>query len=611
MLSSRSHSLGFAAMIALVVMLGTQQLSCQGAYSSNGAYRAQTNAFLHGRLALSEAPEALAHDLAWTDTGVQQVWGLGVPLWQLPFEALSRVIGLSPFPDRIAMLGWFALMWFVLIRAFRPRDSEPPWGELGTLTILGLLPALLTMLRGRIAVYEEAAAYAYGGAMILLGGLVCFARAPTRTRYVLLLAVAGLAGFLRPTLWFYGLATAAAATAIYLTAERRRALPAIAIGAALFVAGGGLLYASNARRFGAGGEFGHSLNLHALPGNVMATRFSYPFERVGTGEAAVELVGSLFDRPELRSDVGYYQRDLHRGQSDIVRWREYYFTTYTWPYLPILLAGVVIGALAWRRRGSSDPLARWLFAWAVLGGVPLLVFYLHSPSVSSRYQLDLGPAIAVLVVLVWRAVARWSATRGRSAIALGVLAVLWATAMATGTTRRRTSRDPVDRGVAVLITDQIVAPQGHALKLPDAYDLANPRLRSWIEGATISYATNRRERARLFLNGIGWDLVTGRIAPASHLFVNDPQFLELDVDSASGKPLEWASMVRAKIGLHALHLRRTEPLAHGVRLRFEPNEPLPPGLQVAFVAFGPDTELDRTSSPLVLRRVAWRDMLVP
>ncbi|MGE0547518.1 MAG: hypothetical protein AB7O24_08995 [Kofleriaceae bacterium] len=605
LLSSRSHSFAVASAIALAVMVGTQAMSCQGGYSINAAYRAQTDAFLHGRLALSEAPEALAHDLAWTDTGVQQVWGLGVPIWQLPFEAFSRLIGLSPFPDRVAMLAWFVIVWFVLIRAFRPRESEPPWSALGTLIILGLLPALLTMLRGRIAVYEEAAAYAYGGAIILLGGLVWFARAPTRTRYLLLLAIAGLAGFLRPTAWFYGLATAAVATAIYVLEHRRRGLPSIAIGVALFVAGGGLLYASNARRFGAGTEFGHSLNLHALPGNVMATRFSYPFERVGTREASIELIGSLFDRPEQRADVGYYQPDLHRGQSDTVRWREYYFTTYTWLYAVPLLAGIMLGALAWWRRSSSDPLARWLIAWAVLGSAPLFVFYLHSPSVSSRYQLDFGPAFAVLIVIGWRAVATWSAARGRAVLALCVLCTLWVSALATGATRRRTVRDSVSHGIAILTTEQITAPVGHALELPRSYDLTNPQLRSWIEGPTISYATNRRAQARLYLNGIGWDLGSGRIAPASHFFVEDPQFVELDVESASGAALDWPRMVRVKVGLHELHVARTEPLARGVRLRFESPEPLPPGLQVAFVAFGPDEELDRVGSQLLLRRVGW------
>jgi hypothetical protein len=193
--------------------------------------------------------------------------------------------------------------------------------RLGAVLITALLPAFVTVLRGRIGVYEEAAIYAYGAAMILLGGLVALSRRPTTTRYLALLAIAGLTGLIRPTVWFYGLATGLVATAIVLQHHGRHAARAIALGTALFVAGGGALYTTNALRFGRGTEFGHRLNVHGLPGNIVATRFSYPFERVGTIEAATELIASLFDRPELRSKRGFYQTGLHHGQSPLPRWR--------------------------------------------------------------------------------------------------------------------------------------------------------------------------------------------------------------------------------------------------------------------------------------------------
>jgi hypothetical protein len=53
---------------------------------------------------------------------------------------------------------------------------------------------------------------------MLLGGVVLFVRAPTRTRYLVLLAAAGLTGLIRPTVWFYGLGTAVVATAIAVSA---------------------------------------------------------------------------------------------------------------------------------------------------------------------------------------------------------------------------------------------------------------------------------------------------------------------------------------------------------------------------------------------------------
>ncbi|MBL0220205.1 MAG: hypothetical protein IPQ07_40835 [Myxococcales bacterium] len=601
--ATRLRSLGLAFAVALVLLLATRQLGCH-AYSANGAYRAQVDAFLDGRLALSRSADALAHDLAWTPSGVQQVWGLGVPLWQTPFELAARLIGQDPFPDRVALLVWLTLGWFVLLRAFR-RPGEPWWVGGGAVLITALLPAFVTMVRGRMGVYEEAAVYAYTAALILLGGLVAFARAPSRTRFLVLLAAAGLTGLVRPTVWFYGLGTAVLATAIYLRAEGRRVLPTVALGLALFVAGGAALYATNAARFGAGSEFGHKQNLEALPGNVVATRFSYPFERTGWIEASVELAGSVFGRPEQAGKKGFYAKDLHAGQSDVVRWREYYFTTFSWAYLPLLLAGLVLGALGWRRRQSetaSDDARggdtdRWLGAWAVIGALPLAVFYLHSPSISSRYELDLAPGIAALLVIAWHGGVRWMIARKRGVIAPALLLALWILALVTSKTRGRVAGDLVDRETAAAARANLsrVVPRTH--ELPASYDLADPKLESWLDADG--------KPPELYLNGSGWDRTTGRVAPAIHLFMTDPELVEVEVETPTGAQVEWSTKVRVAIGLTHLTLAGVEPTPRGARLRFELPAPLP-GLQVAFLAFGPDTELDLPQSNLVLRRVRWR-----
>jgi hypothetical protein len=573
------RSVAISLGLALVLMLATRQIGTAN-YSASNAYRLQVAAFLDGRLALDPGPGALAHDRAWTPGGVQQVWGLGVPLWQTPFELAARAIGQGPFPDRIPMLIWIAISFAVVLRAFR-RDGEPWWVLGGIVLLTVLLPPLITMLYGRIGVYEEAAAYAYMAALMMLGGLVAFARAPTPRRYLLLLAAAGLTGLIRPTAWFYGLATAILATVMYVRATGRRALAIVAIGAALFVAGGAVLYATNAVRFGKGSEFGHRLNIEALPGNVYATRFSYPFERAGFVEASVELVGSLFGRPEANSAARFYEKQLHPGQSDTVRWREYYFTTFSWPYLPLILAGLVLGVIAWRRRTEE----RWLALWAVLGAGPLVVFYLHSPSVSSRYQLDLAPAIAALLVIVWRAVA----IRGRLRwIAPVVLLALWVLAIVTSEARGRGIAARVDRDLARRLDalHEVMDPS----KLPASYDLADPQLETWLD------ADGRPPQ--LYLNGSGWHRPDGHVAPTVTLFVVDPQFLEVDVEPASAQ-------IQAVIGLDHLALASTEPTPHGARMRFTLPAPKP-GLQVAFIAFGPDTDIDRPLTDIVLRRVRWR-----
>jgi len=569
MQASRVRSRGLAFAIALVFLLATRQLGCD-AYSGNGAHRTQVDAFLAGRLALSTSPDALAHDLAWTPSGVQQVWGLGVAMWQTPFELGARAVGQDPFPDRIALLVFLALAWFVLLRAFI-REGEPWWIGAGSALITGLLPALIAMVRGRMGVYEETALYAYAATLILMGALVVFARGPTRNRYLVLLLLAGATGLIRPTVWFYGFSTAVLASAIYLRTHGRRVLPMVAIGAALFVAGGGALYATNAVRFGAGSEFGHRLNLEALPGNVYATRFSYPFERTGYIEAGVELVGSLFGRPDT-GKKGFYARDLHVGQSETVRWREYYFSTFSWPYVPLLLAALVLTVLAWKKRSDE----RWLGTWAVIGALPIFVFYLHSPSISSRYELDLAPAIAALLVVAWRA---WA----KRPIAAGVLGALWLAAVLTSHARGRVASDLVDREAARAALAP--APE-RAHELPSEYKLGDPELETYLDADG--------KPPELYLNGTGWDRATGRVAPAVHFFVVDPQFFDVEVDPPDAQ-------VRVAIGRQELALATRD----GARLHFTLKAPMP-GLQVAFLAFGPDTQLDLPQTRIVLRRVRWR-----
>src|SRR6185436_15320547 len=102
-----------------------------------------------------------------------------------------------------------------------------------------------------------------------------------------------------------------------------------------------------------------------------------------------------------------------------------------------------------------------------------MVFYLRSPSVSSRYQLDLAPAIVALLVVVWRAVAaRWP-RRG-----LAVLIALWGAAVATSKiTRPRGYSEPVDGATAARTAYAISRAQAQPRVLPPAYDAADPSVR--------------------------------------------------------------------------------------------------------------------------------------
>ena len=74
----------------------------------------------------------------------------------------------------------------------------------------------------------------------------------------------------------------------------------------------------------------------------------------------------------------------------------------------------------------------------------------------------------------------------------------------------------------------------------------------------------------------------------------------------SGPPgTDWDRAVRVALGLDHLRLVAAADTADGARLRFA--VPHRRGVQIAFVAFGPDAELDRPRSAFRLRSIRWRD----
>lgn len=631
--SSRSRALAIAVALAFGLLFATRQITPSGWYAGQWAYRAQVDALLDGRLALTHEPAGLYHDLAWTDDGgVQQVWGLGAPLLQVPFEVVGRLIGWSPLPDRIALVGWLVFVFWVLLRAF------PGWQAVGAFLVSALMPPIITMLRGRCQVYEDAALYAHTSALVLLAGLVIFARAPTTRRYLILLACAGATGLIRPTVWFYGLATAIAASVVWWRAGGRRS---IAVGALLFVLGGGALYFTNQARFGRGSEFGHKLNVESLPGNITATRFSYPFERVGLFEAGKELVGAMFGRPERTHKKGFYEPELAAWQSPVVRWREYYFSTFNWLWLPLLIAGVVVAA---RRQ-------KLLLAF-VAGAAPLFYFYLRAPAISSRYMLDFAPAFAALLLAGWFAL---HARLGKRA--LFVVIPVWAAGVVLGKPSHRPDvrGDPLPLEAAMDFVD-VSRPMPDAYDDPAGYDLDDAFLPMQLETQQrfercaneigeridctlpriggdvhrIGFESDRQWYVRqaiaeepyprsslypdvvrevegppvfplpsYYLNGFGWDIdERGNVRPATLFYVRDPQFLEVEV--RAGDPAK----VRANIGLVHLTPVAMVSTPRGTKIRFE--GAMPRGLNVAFLAFGDDDRLDADRSRYELLSVRWR-----
>jgi hypothetical protein len=112
----------------------------------------------------------------------------------------------------------------------------------------------------------------------------------------------------------------------------------------------------------------------------------------------------------------------------------------------------------------------------------------------------------------------------------------------------------------------------------------------------------------LYLNAFGWDFTTGRVPPATYVYVEDPAFIELDVATlvpAEDAGIDWSRAARVSIAGHQLRLISLATTGQGARLRFVADRQLP-GVRVAFLAFGDDRDLDHPQSSFRLRRVRWR-----
>lgn len=158
-------------------------------YSPNVAHRLQTEAFLRGQLALSDTPSSLGiqQGLAWAEGGVQQVSGLGIPMWRLPFEAVATILGQPGFPDRLALAAAFFLVAFQVFKVWllplmgstnitrfekenlqcsnetsqvQATPNHFGWvSAIGFVALLLIVPPLVRLLQTPLGVLDEVLAY--------------------------------------------------------------------------------------------------------------------------------------------------------------------------------------------------------------------------------------------------------------------------------------------------------------------------------------------------------------------------------------------------------------------------------------------------------------------
>jgi hypothetical protein len=601
-----------------LVTLVTVVLFCLGyeyhwkhLYAQFPYYRLQVEALLQGRLSLGSSIEQIDHGLAWYNGQLNQVWGLGIALWTVPFELIGRSFGSSPCPERIPLLVAVALVaWYVtrggvaIARAFRSRTMG-----LSFVYIILLYPPLWTLIMGPRVIFEQTIFYACLVSTALFVATVRFLLLGRRTDFFIVCLLAGLSGLVRVTHGVYGVSAAVICggamigSALSFQKNGKRACDWARIWELLSgwcIVLGGLLFLaySNDVRYGSITECGHRMTNH-LADTVYLTRFGNPFAKSGFFDASKELFSWLFLSPFHRS--GWDVPQVVPWQAMAYRWRGASQLTFD----PSFLAVIVLSCLAWavffrrKLRGGSGsfrqlfnpkkPVQRVLLGmmiWLFLNTFALAAFYLYSPILATRYILDFAPAFLASFVLALILAHRYKR------IFFAAL-LIW---ICSESIARLAAHGSAIAQLELSATELIPLPRA------DGRKLASFNGRYAME--------NHPEDTHIKYNGQGWGL-DGAAAPIVTLMLDRPQFLELVVGP---RPPESGlkDRYRAKIGTIELPLesltRDAAENPSAIKVRFG----IPKKIreqdkdQVAFLCFTEKWEPADRQSQRQLFAVRWK-----
>ena len=388
-------------------------------YAPTDYHRRQAAALLDGHFWLSRSIFDTQFDNCYVNGGVQQVWGLGVPMYLIPFELLGRAVGVSPFPDRIVLGILLAAFFFycgTLLIAL-PQRGFTTVQAIGVVGLVWFSPPLMNLLvNGPQNVYEDASVYALITSLGVLIAMLRFIALGNMRDFWICCFLGGMSGLVRPTHAIYGLLGPAACCLILLRQRRFRdaAAPLSLVAAGLL-----FLAISNKIRFGALTEFGHKLTLTTADGE-MTSRFVNPISFQSPWAAAKELGGALFFALGDIRKMDSFGHNLFPGQTDCFRWRDFYVTAYDPTLLLLIMAGATVGItslmrqLRQRREPSQHrperdfhamPLS--LVAFGTISSAVISGFMLRYPGLCARYLYDLWPGFLALSLVAWIAALRY------------------------------------------------------------------------------------------------------------------------------------------------------------------------------------------------------------
>jgi hypothetical protein len=577
-------------------------------FASFPYHRLQTDAILAGHLSLSSSVEEIDHGLTWHNDQVNQVWGLGVALWNLPFELIFRLSGDSPCPDRIPLICLVVLVaWYVAHTGFVVSKQLNSMTA-GILFVCGILffPSMWNLILGRQAIFEQTILYACLISTAILSGLIRVLLLQRKNDIWFVSILGGLSALFRVTHGIYGLTAGLICVATALAPLAKRLLKgqqfrwatiagALACGLPLLL---GFLFLafSNYSRFGSVLECGHRITNHWAD-IVFLTRFYNPFGSVSVIDASKELLAWIFLSPFHHPGSEWDQ--VVPFQAAGIRWRGTMQSTFDPSFLAISMTGCIgatirLCGLIKRVRQKLPleltPVQRLIAGvsvWVVTAFVGLSAFYLYAPIITSRYILDFTPSMMGCLVLV---IALFGIQIPR---AISVILATWLVIQAYFLWA------PRDNG------NQFFAVSRHELVgLPKA---AGRKILSY-DGI---YSTHNHPTAtKIEYNGLGWG-TNGTALPIVTLMVDKPQFFELTVERRENDDYH------AKIGNVALPLESIEHFQANKREMARVRFKIPENIrernqsQVVYVCFRSKWEAEDRTSERLLLEVRWKHALRP
>jgi hypothetical protein len=507
-------------------------------YSPHIALRLQTDAFLEGKLSLSDSISMLDEDMVWHNQKVSQVWGLGVPMLRMPFEVVSKAFGVNSFPDRITFLFYFfvtALLLFYNLRYLYGRFVSSPHVSAFIITLSALFfPSFLSLVRTRFIVYEEVIAYGYLYSLSTLALTMFVFRKPSIKALSVLGGMASFGFFIRPTVFLYtGTIFLCSTLFLYFrrVIEKRHLFIAFFVSAIV----AGLFFTSNKIRFGNFFEFGHTLNVASNVSSINVTRFSSAYKDSDNFFAkARETFALAFLLDAVPKNNTVFSNALHSWQFELLRWRFMYFPVFHLQY--VAYCGILFLVLVYCFRKKVFDLVFLLGVSAVISLLVLFVFYSQNTFVSSRYFVDMSAPLFTVVCVLFL----FFFKRKEAYALLGIFCVV------LGFHLRDIKNDSLE------VTQ-------HSKFFPvDSKKVGSLILQN--KGACTPevtfYEKNKSDNCKHMFNKIGWNAKTGEIQDTLSFLVYNPEKISLLFSTPEGTPLTSFWNMKAKLGTEYLSVEK-------------------------------------------------------